>query len=146
MPETDGLKSNPSIITGNGRKLAMVLHGSEWPDGLQIYTPESEFIQVGTWAYSEGKVLKAHAHRECPRVAARTQEVVHVVRGRILATIFDSDDVAVTEIELGPADTLVVFEAGHGYRVLENGTRVLEVKNGPYPGLDKDKRLISTGE
>jgi len=142
MKKEVGVNTQPEVISSKGQDIAMVLRGSAWNEGLQIHTSEREFVQVGTWIYSEGTVLRAHAHRECPRVANRTQEVVHVLSGRVLANIFDADDVCVAECELGPTDTLIVLGGGHGYRILQDGTRVLEVKNGPYPGIEKDKRLL----
>jgi hypothetical protein len=39
-------------------------------------------------------------------------------------------------------DVLALFNGGHGYEVLEDNTRVLEVKNGPYLGPEVDRRKI----
>lgn len=133
----------PKLIASNGRCLAIVLREGDWLDeGFRIHTPDSEFVQVCTWVYPEGKHLAAHAHKQCPRTSDHTQEVVHIVSGRIVATLYNTEDVPVADIELRPRDTLIVLDGGHSYRILENGTRVLEVKNGPYPGLEADKRTI----
>jgi hypothetical protein len=37
-------------------------------------------------------------------------------------------------------DILILLQGGHGYEILEDGTQVLEVKNGPYIGADLDRR------
>jgi len=39
-------------------------------------------------------------------------------------------------------ETLILLKGGHGYEILEDGTRVLEVKNGPYPGAEVDRRRL----
>ena len=37
---------------------------------------------------------------------------------------------------------MICLEGGHGYEILEDNTRVLEIKNGPYPGPEKDRRRL----
>jgi hypothetical protein len=36
---------------------------------------------------------------------------------------------------------VIFLDGGHGFEVLED-TKLIEVKQGPYPGKDKDKELI----
>jgi hypothetical protein len=36
-----------------------------------------------------------------------------------------------------------LLRGGHGYEILEDGTQVLEVKNGPYLGPDVDRRRLA---
>ena len=36
----------------------------------------------------------------------------------------------------------MLLRGGHGYEILEDGTQVLEVKNGPYLGPDVDRRRL----
>ena len=47
---------------------------------------------------------------------------------------------------LNEGDCAVVFHAGHGFSVLEEGTILYEVKNGPYYGQLKDKSFIEGEE
>ena len=35
-----------------------------------------------------------------------------------------------------------MLRGAHGYDILENGTQVLEVKNGPYVGAELDRKRI----
>ncbi len=111
-----------------------------WKDGLSFFSRDEEFVQVGTWQYEQGKQLKAHIHNPVSREALWTQEVIFVYRGRIQASIYDSSQQLVAELQAGPGDILVLLRGGHGYQILEEGTRVLEVKNGPYPGAEADRR------
>ena len=46
----------------------------------------------------------------------------------------------VAELEVKGGDVIILLRGGHGYDILEDGTQVLEIKNGPYVGPDKDRR------
>jgi hypothetical protein len=39
-------------------------------------------------------------------------------------------------------DTIILLNGGHGYEILSDNTKVLEVKNGPYVGADKDRERL----
>lgn len=116
--------------------------GEAWSGGLNFFSPDDDFIQVGTWGYESGKELKAHIHNEVPREVRWTQEVLYVRRGRILAHVFDTSEREVAKITAGEGDLLMMLRGGHGYEILEDGTQVLEVKNGPYVGPERDRRRI----
>ena len=113
-----------------------------WRDGLSFYSKDEEFIQFGVWGYQAGKELKAHTHNRVEREVLWTQEVIYVRRGRIRANVYDLAEKLVTTIEVGEGDIIALLRCGHGYDILENGTQVLEVKNGPYVGPDRDRRRL----
>jgi glutamine cyclotransferase len=119
--------------------LAKYIPSTEWKDGLQFHSDEQDFVQVGTWKYNAGKQLLAHKHNQFARVTNRTHEVIYVKKGRMLAYIFDLDGKLITDIELQTGDTLILLECGHGYRILEEDTQILEVKNGMYYGAEQDR-------
>jgi oxalate decarboxylase/phosphoglucose isomerase-like protein (cupin superfamily) len=111
-------------------------------DGLNFFSKDEEFIQVGTWGYSAGKELKAHIHNEVPRTVLWTQEVIFVQKGKIKAFIFNTAGEKVTELEVSQGDVIILLRGGHGYEILEDGTKVLEIKNGPYVGAEMDRRRL----
>ena len=113
-----------------------------WRDGLDFFSPEGDFIQVGTWGYGTGKELKAHIHNEVRREVLWTQEVLFVRKGRLRANIFDTTQNKVAELSVEAGDVIILLRGGHGYDILEDGTQVLEIKNGPYVGADVDRRRI----
>jgi hypothetical protein len=113
-----------------------------WQEGLNFYSSDSDYIQVGVWGYQAGKSLKAHIHNNVPREVLWTQEAIFVRRGRLLAKIFDTAGDPLTDVELKTGDIILMLRGGHGYEVLEDGTEVLEVKNGPYVGPDRDRRRL----
>jgi hypothetical protein len=113
-----------------------------WKDGLTFFSADQEFIQAGSWVYPAGKELKAHIHNEVPREVLWTQEVIFVKKGKIRANIFNTSEEKVAEIEVNTGDIIILLRGGHGYDILEDGTQVLEVKNGPYVGPDRDRRRL----
>lgn len=113
-----------------------------WGDGLKFFSPDGDYQQVGTWGYGAGKTLQAHSHNEVTRSVLWTQEVLYIRAGRVLAEVYDTADQKVAELEAGAGDLLVLLRGGHGYRILEDGTQVLEIKNGPYVGADADRRRL----
>lgn len=127
-------------IQANGKTLAIHVPEGAWDKGLNFFSADGHFIQVGTWGYDRGTRLGPHIHNEAPRQATRTQEVLFVKRGGVRAHIFDENAAPVEQIELSAGDMLIVLAGGHGYEVLEDGTVALEVKNGPYPGPEADRR------
>ncbi|WP_334118235.1 hypothetical protein [Limnobacter sp.] len=113
-----------------------------WKDGLNFFSNDNDFIQVGIWGYGAGKELKAHIHNEVKREVLWTQEVLFVRQGKIRANIFDTQEKKVAELEVNTGDVIILLRGGHGYDILEEGTQVLEIKNGPYVGPDRDRRRL----
>jgi hypothetical protein len=111
-----------------------------WRDGLNFFSKDDDFIQVGVWGYDAGKELKAHIHNEVERKVLWTQEVLFVRTGKIRSNIFDTSETKVAELEVGAGDVIILLRGGHGYDILEDGTQVLEIKNGPYVGAELDRR------
>jgi hypothetical protein len=113
-----------------------------WREGLNFFSPDEDFIQVGTWGYGSGKKLKAHIHNKVSREVLWTQEVLFVRNGRLRANIFDTKQNKVAELNVEAGDVIILLRGGHGYEILEDGTQVMEIKNGPYVGADADRRRI----
>jgi len=122
--------------------LAIVIRNTDWEEGLNFVSSEEDYLQVGIWGYNKGKKLEPHIHLLAPREVLRTQEVVFVKDGRIKADIYTEKGEFLKSVELRKGDVIILLNGGHGYEILEDNTRVLEVKNGPYVGADKDRKRI----
>lgn len=90
--------------------------------------------------YPRGGEVPRHLHRQLQRQLVGTSEVLVVRRGRCLADIYDEDRRLVATRELQTGDVLLLVAGGHGLRMLED-TVFLEVKQGPYTGLDEKERF-----
>lgn len=113
-----------------------------WVDGLNFFSEDTEFVQVGSWVYPARKELLPHRHNHVDKVAGWTQEVLYIRKGKIRADIYNSAELKISEIIASEGDVLILLAGGHGYTILEDKTEVLEIKNGPYFGAEMDRRRI----
>ncbi|MEN6618397.1 MAG: hypothetical protein ABFC28_02715 [Rikenellaceae bacterium] len=127
-------------IKYNNEILARHIPSEAWEEGLGFYSKDDEYVQVGTWQYNQGKELLKHIHNQVKRSVERTQEVLYIKKGSIKAQLYSLDEVFVDEIVVKEGDMLILLNSGHGYEILEDGTQVLEIKNGPYLGANIDRR------
>ena len=130
------------VIEDNDLRLGIFISKNDRQKGLNFYTEDDDFIQVGIWGYDKGKKLAAHIHNIVSREVNRTQEVIYVMRGKVKAFIYTENGQLIEEIILQEGDVLILLKGGHGYEILEDNTFVLEVKNGPYVGAYKDRRRL----
>jgi len=133
----------PEVIKDGDLTLAIIIRHEDFKEGLNFFSKDEDFVQVGTWNYNKGKVLNAHNHLVFDRTVNRTQEVVIIKSGKLKADFYNEEDKVITSTELNAGDVFICLNGGHGYEVLEDNTQVMEVKNGPYLGVEKDKRLIN---
>lgn len=129
-------------ITHGDVTLAIVVRAEDWEDGLNFVSSKADYQQVGIWGYDRGKLLNPHIHLVAPREVRYTQEVVFVRDGRIRADIYGAGKKLVKSVELKSGDAIILLAGGHGYEILDDHTRVLEIKNGPYVGPEKDRERI----
>ena len=130
------------IFKANGESLAIYLPASSWQSGLTFLTQTSDAIQAGIWRFNQGTKLQPHIHNEVIRSISRTQEVIFIKNGRLGAQIYNDENKLIKKLEMRTGDTLILLKGGHGYEILEDNTEVLEIKNGPYPGPELDRRRI----
>lgn len=123
----------------NGNLLCIVYRDEDWVEGLNFITENNLFVQVGSWWYQKDKNLAKHKHNIVPRESNITQEMVYVKSGSMQATIFDQDMNFVQEIVLKQGDLAIMAYGGHGYKILENNTKIIEAKNGPFVSVEVDK-------
>lgn len=121
-------------------KIYSILYRDEdWVKGLNFITSDSFFIQAGSWWYDKGKILDSHIHNEFERKAYRTQESVYVKQGSMKVTLFSEDQEFLEEYIMKEGDLAVFIFGGHGYEILEDDTKIIETKNGPFTGVNQDK-------
>ncbi len=130
-------------ITKDNVVLARHIKKEDIKSGLNFFSNDNEYIQVGVWGnYEKDKVLAAHVHNKFERKTDRTYETLYVINGAIEATIYTLDEEYVEKLVVNEGEILILLECAHGYKILEDNTTVLEVKNGPYFGAEKDRRRI----
>lgn len=122
--------------------LAIIIRETSWEEGLNFVSSDEDYLQVGFWGYNRGQKLTPHLHMVEPRQILRTQEVVFVKDGCIKADIYTEKGEFLKSVELARGDTIILLNGGHGYEILQDNTQVLEIKNGPYIGAERDRKRI----
>lgn len=123
-------------ITAAGRPLATIIRAAVSPAQTTFLTPADYKQQVGFVVYPAGGIIARHVHKPLPRQLVGTSEVIVVRSGRCELDVYDDDRALVATRELHTGDIMIMVGGGHGFRMLED-TVLLEVKQGPYTGLEE---------
>jgi len=127
-------------ITWRDVPLAYIIRSKLNPTQTTFLTPLEFKQQVGFVVYPAGGEIQRHVHRPLERHLVGTSEVLIVRRGRCEIDIYDNGRELVATRELRQGDIMLMVDGGHGFRMLED-TVFLEVKQGPYTGLDEKERF-----
>lgn len=127
-------------IHSNADCLAIIIRSSFLPERTTFLTPDEYKQQVGFVVYPEGGEIQRHVHKPLERNIVGTSEVVVVREGYCEVDIYDGDRELVATRELSEGDVMLMVGGGHGFRMLED-TVLLEVKQGPYTGVDEKERF-----
>jgi hypothetical protein len=122
------------------KALAYIIRSSFSPGKTTFLTPPEFKQQVGYIVYPAGGEVARHAHLNLERKLVGTSEVLIVKKGRCLIDIYNDDRELVATRELHPGDLMLMVGGGHGFRMLED-TVFLEIKQGPYTGLEEKERF-----
>ena len=90
-------------------------------------------LQITVLARPAGAFVKPHWHRNerPPQTETRHQAMV-CLSGSAKIGLFAKEGDHVADVVVGPGDLLLMYE-GHSIETLEDGTRLLEIKQGPMP-------------
>lgn len=128
------------IAAPNGTSLVYLIRPEALPTQTTFLTPSEFKQQVGFIVYPAGGEVARHVHRDLERHLVGTSEVLIVKKGRCLMDIYTNEREFVQTRELIAGDIILMVSGGHGFRMLED-TVLLEVKQGPYTGIDEKVRF-----
>ena len=60
-------------------------------------------------------------------------------KGSMRVTLYTEELTELGQFDLVEGELAVFAYGGHGYEILEDGTQVIESKNGPFIDVDSDK-------
>ena len=109
-------------------------------DGVKFLTPSDYPLQLGLIERKEGYSFRPHIHRDMHYEVNITQEFLYVEKGRLKTTLYDHDWKIIYQTELRCGDFFFSVTGGHSFDVIED-VRLIEVKQGPYPGDQYAKRF-----
>lgn len=122
------------IIRNKGKIIALIFKKSLKAKGVSFLTPPDYTLQVGLLNHSKGTVIRDHIHNPEARYwVDTTQEFLYLEKGKVKVKFFDDAWNLVAEEILTEGDFILHVSGGHGFEVLEK-SRMIEVKQGPYPG------------
>lgn len=110
-------------------------------EGLSFLTDDENFIQVGIWNYKKGKRLETHFHNTFSREAMKTNESVYVIEGKIKCNLYFENGDFISSHIINKGEMIIQFNGAHEY-FIEEDSIVIENKNGPYFGPEKDRTRI----
>jgi hypothetical protein len=127
-------------ILFDGQPLAYIIRTELEPDTTTFLTDNSFKQQVGFVVYPKGATIARHIHRPLERHLVGTSEVLIVKKGRCEIDVYNDARELVATRELRQGDVMLMIAGGHGFRMIED-TILLEVKQGPYTGIDEKERF-----
>ncbi len=105
---------------------------------LNLHDSLEDKVQRPLNALEPGTILPIHRH-------LRTDETYLLIRGHLKVLIYNNLKVLIDEVELrntaGKYGASIPAGTWHTVEVLESGTVILEIKEGPYAPLSPDDML-----
>ncbi|MEP7053045.1 MAG: hypothetical protein ABJB12_21955 [Pseudomonadota bacterium] len=128
-------------VNHEGLAYAMIIRGNAASDAkYNFLTGEQNPLQLGMNFYKAGEVIKAHYHLQRKiETNSVVQEFLLIGAGRAFLRLYDvANQSEFTGRQLETGDMVLLLAGGHSLDVQED-TKIVEIKLGPYDGKTKDK-------
>lgn len=125
-------------IEWDGKRLAIIIRNGFEEDGVNFFTSTDNPIQLGILKHRKSVEIRPHVHKSSTRVIDSVQEVLYIQYGKVKVDFYDEDGEKVMSDVLNRGDTILLIAGGHGFKILED-SKMIEVKQGPYSGVEGDK-------
>ncbi len=119
------------------QRIAIVFSNTSFDTVPSLY---GAAVLLSNIVYPAGGGVPRHLHRNLERHLVGTSEVLIVRRGRCEMDVYNDQRELVATRQLHQGDLMLMVGGGHGFRMQED-TVFLEVKQGPYTGLDEKERF-----
>ncbi len=106
--------------------------------GVRFATENEDPLQVGIFERDKGYEVPAHRHNGRALTLTDVGEFLWVQSGSMRIEVFDEEWNVLDTWTARSGDCIVLLRGGHAISMLEP-TRLLEVKQGPYPGKEREK-------
>lgn len=129
------------LESADGKLIAIVARANFEASGVTFLSKKDFPLQLGISCYKQGERIKPHFHLHHELLIEQIQEIVHIEQGKAIVKLYDLNGKEFCSIELAMGDTIFFVDGGHGFTILED-TKLIEVKQGPYFGKEKDKVML----
>lgn len=120
---------------------AVILRRDFSKDGANFFSALSDPFQFGVLQYKKGKHIQAHRHIKALRRIDLVCEVLFIQKGKVEVSFYDEGNNKIDSKILAAGDTILMRELGHSFELLED-SKIIEIKQGPYLGREKDKEYL----
>lgn len=124
-------------ITHNGERLALIVRGNTKIEGKNFVSPKEDYLQVGFMKLEKDEKICPHIHKINKRIIEKSHEVLYIISGKMKVNFY-KNKTRIKSTIINTGDLIILISGGHGFEFLEE-TKLFEVKQGPYFGLDSDK-------
>jgi len=122
--------------------LAIILRNSFKEEGLKFITTEDSSFQVGVHNVKKGTRYKAHITKPFKNLEQlNANKIYFVVGGKIGVDLYNNNEKKINYVNLNKGDLILFVNGGHGLDILDK-SKIIEIKQGPYRGQEKDKKFL----
>lgn len=108
--------------------------------GANFISHPQNNLQVSIGRYNPEHNIPPHRHRELARNLNSTEEVLIVIKGKGVLTIFDDERKKIGQAAFIAGDVIHLIRGGHQIE-FETEVDIIEVKQGPFISTEKDKEI-----
>lgn len=125
------------------KEIACVYRNTIEVSGIRFLTEKDNPFQIGIHHRERKIALPAHIHN-CPKpiTISEIQEILYVIKGKIRVTMMNEKQNIISRKLLSQGDAILLKTQAHQVEFL-GGSRVFEIKQGPYPGDKHAKHYLS---
>lgn len=123
-----------TVKTKKGKVIAHVFRSSLRSKGVSFLTPQDYTLQLGLIEHPSNYVIRSHAHNQKIKYHVdTTQEFLYIEKGEVQIDLLDMHGKFVERVILHGKDFVLFVWGGHAITVTKKA-RIIEIKQGPYPG------------
>jgi hypothetical protein len=112
---------------------------------IMFFTEDDTPQQLGYLPHKKGDIIKPHIHNPLKREIYNTNELLLVKRGKVKVKFYNQKKEYVGSDIIESGDMIHLSRGGHGFEILED-TVMIEIKQGPYLGVDDKERFTGGAE
>lgn len=127
-------------ITWHDQHIATIIRRDYLPEKTTFVSPDGYYQQLGFVVYPKDGVVARHAHLPIQRHLVGTPETLMIRRGKAAVELYALDKSLIGTWILEEGDIIQLVAGGHSFKCLED-TVFLEIKQGPYTGLQEKERF-----
>lgn len=129
------------VLSNKNEVIALIIKKQD-VESINFITPENFPFQLGYNKYKKNSTIKPHIHKKIKRVIEITQEVVYIEDGKVLVDFYNNKGKKISSEILESGDLVFFAQGGHGFKIIGD-TKIIEVKQGPYFGVEAEKIFLN---